>query len=177
MGRIIQLSTEPTLLTDEKKTLRITQWKTLRLQTQEDVLFQAGIEVLVDIRVWFIHDITLEQFNHINHKNNTETFLFEYRRSSLICDACKGSGVVDWVTKVTTHNDGKISMADLTESTKYIRNKKGPVRRLITLRDETIYTSTPRLRRGEEYCPKCKGCGIRLDTMAKHDDFINFDVC
>jgi len=173
MGRLTQASKEIDTPEHNLKPLKITQWKIIRIKNPEDM---PGIEVLVDVRLWFIHNITLDVFNQINHTNSTSPFVYEYKNCGLICEQCSGNGIVDWINKVTP-NEGAITIRDFNNSYKYIRNKRGPVKKITTLNGETIYKSTPKIRIGEEYCPACDGCGIRLHEVAKLIEVVFFDEC
>jgi len=172
VGRITQALKRLDLPDHEMKPIRTTQWKILRIKPYGP----PGIEVLTDIRIYFIHDITLPTFNHINHNNLTAPFVYEYVRASLICDVCLGSGITDWISKAAARST-KLTMFHLTEAMKYIRNKRGPVKKMVDIHGDTIYTSTPKVRRGEELCIKCGGCGISFSEIMKSIEEITFDEC
>ncbi len=175
MGRITQASEEPGLPEHELKPIHITQWKLLKLGNPEKPRYRKGIEVMTGNTFFFIHDISLEAFHQINHDNITLPFKYNYVKTGLICHRCSGSGIIDWIARATPNNE--LSITKLRDSLKYIRNKKGPINEFLTYWSEnTLYTSTPKIRKGEYYCPECYGCGVRLGNL-KHLRTTTLHIC
>lgn len=161
MSRIIQTSNRKDLIRQEKK-VRTTQWKFIKpiLKEGEDGF---GLEFCVGYDVYFVHNISLWTFHKINHENIDVSYEFKYVRSTLICARCGGTGIIDWINRATPAR--KSDNIFLNDVLKYVRNKKGPVNILSDYGDAITYTSTPVKRIGENFCPDCYGCGIRLDQL------------
>jgi len=164
MSRIIQASKRKDLIRQEKK-VRITQWRFIK-PTLPEGQGEFGLEVCVGYDVYFIHNMSIWTFHKINHKNIDVIHVFEYVRSALICTRCGGTGIIDWIDKATPAR--KTNVINLNDVLKYVRNKKGIVNILSDFGDFITYTSTPAKRVGENFCPSCYGCGIRLSTLS-HD--------
>ena len=170
MSRIIQASNRKDLIRQEKK-VRTTQWKFIR-QTLPEGEGEFGLEFCVGYDVYFVHNLSIWTFHKINHKNIDVSYVFDYVRSALICTRCGGTGKIDWIDKATPAR--KADFVNLNEVLKYVRNKKGPVNILSDYGDFITYTSTPVKRVGENLCPDCYGCGIRLDNLS-HDGTTTFN--
>ena len=158
MGRIIQKSKAKDLIPEEKKPLRITQWKFIKPD-------RPGLEVCMGYHVYFIKDMTMRLFHQLNAANMELEYEFKYLRSALICERCAGKGIIDWVDKAISKVDEMPSVY-LNDVLKYIRNKKGPVNILECYDGKETYTSSPTKRKGENFCPDCFGCGIRLQHIS-----------
>jgi len=171
MGRIIQTSELPDLIPEERKPLRITQWKFL---IPHEIL--TRLEVCTGYSVFTIENMTLEDFNKINAANEDARYAFSYSRSALICTRCGGTGIVDWIDKATTGSE-RVTIFKLNDVLKYVRKKNGPIHVLKSLTDDSlIYTSSPHKKIGEEYCDECNGCGIKLQSFNLRD-VMYFDKC
>jgi hypothetical protein len=158
MARIIQKSKSSDLIEEEKKPLRITQWKFY----EHD---RPGLNVCVGYHVYHIKDITSRIFHQMNAANMDMEYEFRYVRTALICTKCFGKGIVDWINKATPRDTG-VNSIFLNDVLTYVRKKNGPIHVLSNLDNSDIYTSTPHKRKGEEYCPDCYGCGIRINHFS-----------
>ncbi len=169
MSRLIQTQTRPDLIPEEQKSLHITQWKFI-------IPRNNGIEVCVSYSVYFIFKMTLQMFNQINHEKVATYHAYDYLRSALICVRCGGTGIVDWIDKATTGKIINNSVRNLDATTKYVRNKKGPVYVFhdYNNRNLKIYTSTPRKRIGDEYCDDCLGCSIKFHSFSFEEEVTEF---
>jgi hypothetical protein len=176
VGKLLQSSKNQLIPKHDSKPLKITHWKIIKINSL--YLSKNILEVIVGNRSWLIYNITLDRFNEINYHNSKEFFKYVYAGSRLICDECSGIGIIDWISKATLKKSNyNMSILDLKNSYKYVRNKKGPITKLLTINDEEIYISTPKLRKGEEFCSKCYGCGIRLNETVMDIKDVIFDKC
>lgn len=161
MARIIQKSKARDLIPEEKKPLHITQWKFIKPD-------RPGLEVCTGYSVYLIKDMAPRIFHQLNAANMELEYEFKYLRSSLICDRCFGKGTIDWIEKATPKSK-ELGSIFLNDVLKYVRNKKGPVNILECYDGVLTYTSTPRKKRGSDFCPDCFGCGIRLQHICLND--------
>lgn len=157
MARIIQKSKAKDLIPEEKRPLRTTQWKFIKPD-------RPGLEVCMGYHVYSIKDMTARLFHQLNAANMELEYEFKYLRSALICARCSGRGTIDWIDRAT-QNIEEAKVIHLHDILKYVRNKKGPVNVLDCYDGVETYTSTPRKRKDEEFCPDCYGCGIRLQRV------------
>jgi len=170
MSSLIQKSERSNLIPIEKKSLRITQWKYVSPTHAHNTNLE-GLEVCIYYDIFFIYDMTLSQFNKINHEHRDVKYVYEYIRSALICSRCGGSGIVDWIKRATPRENCMINLHDVIN---YVRNKKGPITILSDYGDTKTYISTPNKRVGENFCPGCYGCGIKLQPLC-HEGATVFD--
>ena len=173
MSSLIQKSERSDLIPLEKKSLRITQWKYVSPTHAHNTNLE-GLEVCINYYIFFIYDMTLSQFNKINHEHRDIKYVYEYIRSAVICLRCGGSGIVDWVNRATQRENYMINLHDVIN---YVRNKKGPITILSDYGDTKTYISTPNKRVGENFCPDCYGCGIKLRPLCHvcHEGTTVFD--
>lgn len=164
MSRIIQTSERKNLIPQEEKPLSITQWKYVKTTLPE--AYGSGLEICIGYDIFFIYNLSLPELNKINHKYMDVGFPYEYEyiRSGLICAKCGGTGIVDWIAKATP-SKGDTQNIYLHNVIRYVRNKKGPVNIFHDFNSFKIYTSTPRKRMGENFCPSCYGCSIKLPSL------------
>ena len=157
MGRIQQGAFDIKIPVHDRLSLNITQWRYITVYKTERI-----IDVCLKTRVTSIKGITLDEFNAINHNNQTAAYEFEYKCTHIPCNKCCGKGVIDWIDKALIGNM-KDPIDHFTGGINYIRNKKGPVNTyVLVLNEQEMYSSTPKLRKGEDFCPECFGCGIRM---------------
>jgi len=170
MGTIKQLSQNENLILLESRAINITQWKAIKP-------VESGVEIYICDSVYLIKGMNIDLINEINAQNNSVNFSFEFLRSSLRCSKCGGTGIVDWIDKATRVKEN-VQYLPSTSIPRYIRDKKGSVN--IWLSDVTgdsLFTSVPNKRIGEEYCSVCYGCGLRILEWVKQVDTIYFDKC
>ncbi len=170
MGRIQQGRFDSKVPTHDYRVLNVTQWRYITVYEEEDEHHQIGIDVCLKTRVHFIQDITLETFNDINHKNEAGQFEYEYKCTHIPCNKCCGKGVIDWIDKVVI-SDIKEPIDMHLGAINYTRNKQGPVNIYKSFFKSTVmYSSTPKLRVGEEFCPECFGCGIVMSKSKRYGE-------
>jgi len=163
----------------EQKSINTTQWRYITVYEKPTSDHKAaGIDVCIKTEVYFIYDITLDTFNVINQHNESGEFKYEYKCTHIACRNCNGSGIIDWIDKATTggkhHN-----VAEILGGRSYIRDKKGVVSLYRTDywdKDRFMYSSTPKLKVGEEFCPRCLGCGITMSVGNKFAE-TTFNQC
>jgi len=138
--------------------IRVTNWRYI-------IPTENGITVCISNNVFFIHDITLDDFIEIASKNIKKSYKFEYKNNTLICPNCNGIGAVDWVRKATKEPAENKRVYSFYEQPPY---KRGAMVQKITPWDgDIIYVSGPPKRLGEEYCVYCHGCGVLLQPAIK----------
>ena len=130
--------------------------------------------VYVDDSAFFVHGLTLEDFNEINAHNKRETYTFEYKMATLRCGKCSGTGKVDWVDKATRRKE-RIKTPHHGIKIKYIRDKKAPIT-VLDYHGHEAFASMTKLKTGDEHCYECHGCGIHLTNFRKFDT-TSFDAC
>ena len=166
MAYIQQLS-QAILIPLEQKRLNITQWKAIKP-------LDNSIEIYINDSVFFIDGINVQILNEINAENKPAKFKYEFISSTLKCMKCNGTGIIDWVDKVTKVKEN----VNYSISTKrYIRDKKGQISILTSDHGDHILTSVPKKKLGEEYCSECYGCGIKFLPWIKKVDAMYFDKC
>jgi len=164
MGRIHQADFDIRVPAFNQLSLNITQWRYIDVYEETTGYHLKGIDVCGENQVHFIYNISLDTFNEINYKNESVQFKYEYKCTHIACRKCHGKGVIDWIDRATPGSRQPYNI-ELLGGKNYIRNKKGPVNLYVLgWNKEKKYSSTPKLREGEEFCPECFGCGI---TMSK----------
>jgi hypothetical protein len=140
--------------------IRVTNWRYI-------IPTENGITVCISNNVFFIHDITLDDFIEIASKNIKKSYKFKYKNHTLICPNCNGIGAVDWVRKAAKEppdHNGKF-YGLYKDTPPYIRG--ATVQKIIPWDGDIIYISGPPKRLGEEYCVDCHGCGVLLQPAIK----------
>ena len=169
MGRIIQASKENHLTPVEKKPLRITQWRFIKVTP-------PNLQICKAYSVYLIRNINLFELHKINHRNKDAEFTFEYLRAALPCPRCGGKGTVDWIEKAAPTYASHSSNDVRRWGVMYLRNKKGPINVFEDYLKITTYTSTPGRRMGQAFCSDCHGCGIKLPTLS-HEGETHYTKC
>jgi len=163
MGKIGQLVFHSNTIYIERNPIRVTNWRYIKPLIDLDEKEKGVFEICIDISVFTVYNITLEELDKLMSKNITEMYIFKYFKNTLICSKCGGTGIIDWIDKATKSKEDVTSIA---ESFNYIR---GPVINKLTFwNDDILYTSTPRKKLGDEFCYECHGCGIKLPSIAKN---------
>ena len=179
MGRIYQLNPDYTVPIHEQKSINTTQWRYIIVYEEPHPDHKpVGIEVCTKTEVHFIYDITLDTFNRINQHNESAEFKYEYKCTHIACRNCNGSGIIDWIDKATTGGK-RHSVVDVLRGRKYTRNKEGLVnvyKADYWEQTRFMYSSTPKLKVGEEFCPQCLGCGIQMSAGNKFAE-TTFNQC
>lgn len=162
MGRIKQAADDIRIPPHDRLSLNITQWRYIAVYEEDLKNTGPRIDVCLKTIVTSIEGITLDEFNEINYNNQTVSYKYQYKWTHVPCGKCYGKGVIDWIDKALIG-----SMIDpidyFNRGVKYTRNKKGPVNIYKSdLKAMVMYSSTPKLRKGEDFCSECFGCGIQM---------------
>lgn len=156
MGRIFQKGESLYLTPKERKSLNVTQWRFISPR-------KGALEVCINYDVYSIFKISMTRFHEINSRNLTVKISYEFRRSTLMCSRCGGSGIVDWVDRALK---GSIREMTGVEKNRYIRHK-GPIKILKNYLGRSMYISRQKLRKGEGLCPDCHGGGIQIQQFTE----------
>ena len=132
---------------DDVITMLVTNnWRAIR----ED---QGGLIIIINsCDKFFISDLTLKEFHHINDNDKTVKKKFDYVHEKLICQICHGTGKLDWIDNATKN----VSYQPYTYKN-YVRNPETPVRLL-----DDYYVSSPILEEGQKLCKTCCGTGLHM---------------
>jgi len=114
---------------------------------------QDGLIVIINsCGKYFISDLTMKEFHHINDNDETVKKKFEYLHEKLVCQICHGVGKLDWIENARKHTHYKFGTY-----TNYVRNPETPIRLL-----DDYYVSSPILEEGQKLCKTCCGTGLHM---------------
>lgn len=164
MGLILQKNEISKLIPIEREPIDITNWKMISHKKPGPIKFPTGITIYVDERVFFIYEITLKEFIKIIRAKSKASYQFSYVMSSLRCCRCGGTGIIDWVEKITRSNQNQqLNLQPLNVDFK--RDDDSSKLHILDYYGNVALTSSPKLKLGDEICYECYGCGIRLNNF------------
>jgi len=174
MGRIQQKSKDYRIPVHLTRTLNITNWRYIIVY--EDVTEKQGLDVCTNKnQVYFIECISLSEFIKLNLENDSGLYKYKFKCNHIPCSKCGGRGVIDWIDKAVASFEPKEPTS--IEYEKYKIDKKGQINiyeinapyldyKAVSMICSPVlvrmYSSTPKIKKGEEMCNECFGCGVRM---------------
>lgn len=160
MGVIIQKNENLYLIPVERIPLDISNWKIIVYTNPGEQYYIPGLMIYIDNQVFFIHELTIKDIKIINEENRKESYVYNYMMSSLICKTCGGTGIIDWLEKITKSNQRRGITTEINDF-KFKRDNSSYIN-MLDWHGKLIYSSIPELKIGDEICHSCHGCGIQL---------------
>lgn len=174
MGNIQSL--EDSLVPESQaKLIDVSNWRYIKDGSYHN---QEGLFIVLhNCRLFFMPELSIDEFHNINYKNLTVKKYSIHIRNVLTCIDCAGKGVVDWLQNVTKTPPIRRGYCKYWD---YVRDKKGPIRNVYCGDAfhigtyKTLIVSTPVKKDEMFYCTACHASGLRLgrNTVIRKEFFL-----
>lgn len=151
---------------DSPGSLDISNWSIVRYDSLNVWQYGSieGLFIRVNSReTWFLPGIKLTTFFDFIHSNEKEFEQFYIRAGThhaAECFSCKGSGKIDWISRLTRVRRTKFIRSQDIICQYAIPKKALPKQYMIY---PEIYLSKAKIEPGSIWCRECKGTGVQLD--------------